>query len=194
MGTVHDGEREARFGLRVDQDRKHGGEIELGAVLEADGDPLARSGGGCGFRLLDVGRHDFPLARILVQHDMALGLHEDPALPHTAECGFHAADVLLGLEQADHFAAAQDQGLAIAPARIRHGSLPSCAACGVQRHSASCPHHSSSHHRLFLVRSPSPPHPARCLCAYALAAPPSVEPNYSPSAYLEGASPLCQHH
>ena len=120
MGAVHDGEREAGLGLGVDQDREHGGEIEFGAVLEADGDPLARRGGGGGLRLLNVGGHDLPLARILVQHDMALGLHIDAALAHAPERGLHAADVLLGLEQADHFAAAENQGLAVTPAGVHH--------------------------------------------------------------------------
>ena len=119
VAAVHDGERKAGLGFGVDQDREDRRQVELGAVVLADRDPLA--GGGLGHagagRLLDIGGHDLPLARILVEHNVALGLQVAAPLAVPAERGLDAIDVLAGLQQAHHVGAAEDQGLAVAPAR-----------------------------------------------------------------------------
>ena len=110
--AVADRERKARFGVGVDQDREDGGEVELVAVVLADRDPLARRGLG----LLDVGRHGLPLARVLIEDDVALRIHVVAALAMHAVGLLDPRDVFGRREQAHHVVSAQDQGLLAPPA------------------------------------------------------------------------------
>ena len=111
---VADREREPRLGVRVDEDREDGRQIEAGVVL-TDRDPLA---GRC-LRLLDPGGHDLPLAAVAVEHDVALGLHVDAPEAVHAKGMLDAVDVLGGGEQADHVRAAEDERLTVPPALHR---------------------------------------------------------------------------
>ena len=110
--AVADGEREARLRIGVDEDREDGGEVVLVAVVLADRHPLA----GRGLRLLDVGGHRLPLARILVEHDVALGVHVEAALAMHAVGLLDARDVLGWRDQTHHVGSAQNQGFLAPPA------------------------------------------------------------------------------
>ena len=109
--AVADREREAGLGVRVDEDREHGGQV-VGGVVLADRDPLARGS----LRLLDPRGHHLPLALVAVEHDVPLRLHVHAPQAVHAEGVLDAVDVLRRREQADHVRAPEDQRLAIAPA------------------------------------------------------------------------------
>src|SRR5207244_3866309 len=117
---VADGEREAGLGMRVDEDREDGRQIEALPVLLADRNPLARSGLG-GF---DVGGHRLPLTGVLVEHDVTLRFHDVPALAVHAVRLLDAGHVFGRRHQSHHVGATQDQGLAVAPALHGRFSIP----------------------------------------------------------------------
>ena len=127
VGAVADREREAGLGMRVDQDREDGRQVEALAVALADRDPLA----GRGLRLLDVGGHRLPLARELVEHDVALGIHVEAALAVHPVGLLDAGDVLGRRHEPHHVRAAQDQGLAVPPALVHSAILIQVSAAVV---------------------------------------------------------------
>src|SRR5215213_4709354 len=111
VATVAYGEREPGLGVGVNEDREDGRQIEPGAVLLADGDPLA--GGRLG--IFYVGGHHLPLARVLVEHYVALRLHVVAALAVHAVGVLDARVVLVGPQQTHHIRAAEYEGLAVPP-------------------------------------------------------------------------------
>ena len=134
VAAVADRQRKAGFRVRVDQDREDGRQVELLAVALPDRHPLA-----CGrLRLLDVRRHRLPLARILVQDDMAFRIHVEAPLAVHAVGLLDAGVVLPRGEQPRHLQRGSGSGscgCASCPCLLLDGiraATSSCAAGGAR--------------------------------------------------------------